>query len=272
MKPTELIGGKFGKLFVIEKSENVSPSGKPLYKCHCDCGNDCEVTKTILLNSRLPCCGCERPDPLAPGFKNGHLTIVKSLGSGKWLCHCDACDGDDVIVTTHTIGRIYVNPHWPNCGCLSGPNTQQARNMWYGMKSRCYNKNNHKYARYGARGIQVYEPWKNSFEEFYLWLKNNIGLRPGPEYSLDRIDNNGNYEPGNIRWATTLEQIRNSTNPILNVDQVCEIKTAYLDWAGDTKIAFCKEMAKQYNCQPSCIKNILQNTVWKDVEPIITPE
>jgi len=86
------------------------------------------------------------------------------------------------------------------------------------MIQRCCNPNNPGYADYGARGIVVHGPWVKSFIEFY----NYIGDRPPdltvngfPEYSLDRIDNDGNYEPGNVRWATRLEQMLNSRNPIL---------------------------------------------------------
>lgn len=73
------------------------------------------------------------------------------------------------------------------------------------MKQRCYNLNHKDYKYYGGRGIKVYSKWKNSFSEFYKY----IGPRPSAKYSLDRIDNNGNYEPGNVQWATRTRQVRN---------------------------------------------------------------
>lgn len=78
------------------------------------------------------------------------------------------------------------------------------------MISRCENPKVEMYPRYGGRGISVYARWRESFEAFL----SDVGQRPSPKHSLDRFpDNNGNYEPGNVRWATVAEQSRNrSTN------------------------------------------------------------
>ena len=73
---------------------------------------------------------------------------------------------------------------------------------WCSMKTRCYNPNYQYYEHYGARGIEVADEWINDFRAFY----NHVGPRPSAKHSLDRIDNNGNYEPGNVRWATDSQQ------------------------------------------------------------------
>ena len=73
------------------------------------------------------------------------------------------------------------------------------------MRSRCYNQKNKHYKDYGGRGITVYEPWRTSFQDFL----EHIGPKPGPGYSVDRMDNSRNYEPGNVRWATASEQTSN---------------------------------------------------------------
>lgn len=81
-------------------------------------------------------------------------------------------------------------------------------NRWATMIQRCSNPNSSEYHRYGARGIKVYEPWVTSFVKY----KEYIDTLPRPEgdnLSIDRIDNNGNYEPGNLRWATKTQQSEN---------------------------------------------------------------
>lgn len=81
---------------------------------------------------------------------------------------------------------------------------------WQKMKRRTTNVNSHVYHLYGGRGIKVHKPWADDFVCFYNYLCRTIGRKPPSGYSLDRKDNDGNYEPGNIRWATQKEQVNNS--------------------------------------------------------------
>lgn len=78
--------------------------------------------------------------------------------------------------------------------------------IWISMKSRCFNPSHEHYADYGGRGIKVCDEWMNDFVAFLVF----VGYRPSPAHTLDRYPNNdGDYEPGNVRWATRTEQARN---------------------------------------------------------------
>jgi hypothetical protein len=90
------------------------------------------------------------------------------------------------------------------------------------IRARCYSKKCKHYKWYGARGIRMNSRW---YADFWAFV-NDIGEKPGPEYSLDRIDNNGNYEPGNCRWATQKQQILN-TRKVLNAKHVYKIPSGY---------------------------------------------
>jgi len=81
----------------------------------------------------------------------------------------------------------------------------QEYSIWIFMKSRCFNTKNKSYKYYGGRGITVCDRWVNNYVAFL----EDVGVRPGPQYSIDRINNDGNYEPGNVRWATRRQQALN---------------------------------------------------------------
>lgn len=109
------------------------------------------------------------------------------------------------------------NGHTTSCGCynmnkLKIANTKHGLikhdiyNTWNGMKQRTMNKNNHAFNKYGGRGIRMCDTWISDFLDFYHWSVNN-GWEKG--LSIDRIDNDGNYEPGNCRWTTDRIQARN---------------------------------------------------------------
>lgn len=98
-------------------------------------------------------------------------------------------------------------------------------NSWSGMKARCYNQNNRQYNLYGGRGIRVCERWLTSFENFF----EDMGLKPTLKHSLDRYpDRDGNYEPGNCRWATSYEQAQNlKSTKLLNYNGKVQSQAAW---------------------------------------------
>ena len=150
------------------------------------------------------------------GEKFGRLTVVKRVKNSKsgnimWECKCE-CGNTKIVAGGHL-----KNGSIKSCGCLNvelvkerstkhGMASTRIYRIWQGMKRRCYNKNQPHYKTYGARGITVCEEWRNSFDSFYTWSMEN-GY--SSDLSIDRKDNNGNYEPSNCRWADEKTQADN---------------------------------------------------------------
>lgn len=77
------------------------------------------------------------------------------------------------------------------------------------MKARCYNPSVRSYKDYGGRGIKVYEGWKSDFAAYLKYVQTELGEAPTPSHTIDRKNNDGHYEPGNLRWASKFEQTHN---------------------------------------------------------------
>lgn len=163
------------------------------------------------------------------GMTFGRLTVV-SVGNDfvskngerrmRWRCLCEC--GNYVDVLPYNLKRSNTK----SCGCLNddvriehstkhGDRHTRLYSIWTGIKTRCFDKNNATYKRYGGRGITMCDEWKNSYTEFRDWAVNNGYSDDGCDsLSIDRIDVNGNYEPNNCRWSTAKVQANNRRNTI----------------------------------------------------------
>ena len=156
-------------------------------------------------------------------MKFGRLTVVefatRKNNRTYWKCQC-VCGNTKIIAASHL-----VSGHTQSCGCmhnekiaginlLHGLSHNFTHRIWTNIKTRCFNHKNHNYSNYGGRGITMYSDWIDNFQAFYDYVSKleNFGKKG---YTLDRIDNNGNYEPGNLRWADQKTQCRNTRKNIL---------------------------------------------------------
>lgn len=153
------------------------------------------------------------------GQKYSRLTVLEqsterhATGYIQWVCRCDC----GTVCTV--LGRRLKNGNTKSCGCRKleashengkarkthGMTNSPEYATWKSMRERCTVSIAENYPRYGGRGIIVCDEWMNSFEAFYR----DMGPRPSSEHSIDRRENDGNYEPGNCRWATLEEQNNN---------------------------------------------------------------
>ena len=151
----------------------------------------------------------------------GRLTVIKRVenskqGRTRWLCKCTC--GKEIITT----GYILSSGQSKSCGCLRREHilssvikhhktNTKIYDIWSSIKQRCYNKNNKHYHNYGGRGIIMCDEWKNNFEKFYNWaIENGYNSNAiNKDCTIDRIDNDGIYEPNNCRWVDMKVQSNN---------------------------------------------------------------
>lgn len=172
---------------------------------------------------------CDKYDYLdITNNRYGRLIAVEKVGKSTWLFHCDC--GNDV---TLKYSRVLCGQQ--SCGCLRrecakkfveshtthGQSNTKLYRKWQHMISRCYDKSDKQYKRYGGRGIDICGEWLNSFETFSKWAYANgyDSDKDGHYWSIDRVDNNKGYSPDNCRFTTAREQQRNREITTLYVFQ-----------------------------------------------------
>lgn len=200
----------------------------------------------------------KKPSRLVPGLRVCTFTLVEEIspyrlverdgGTRKseqavWSCRCDC--GETRAVAASSLYRYIATGRAP-CKCqtpLRGNRTTHGMSQspeyrsWSKMKERCTNTKCKDYKDYGGRGISVCDRWADSFESFY----SDMGPRPTPKHSIDRVNVSGDYEPKNCRWATQVEQASNKrTNVIVSV--------------GTTKLTVT-EAAKLIGVSPKCLRS-----------------
>lgn len=226
-KRIDLSGKRYGKLVVLSLSDEKSTPRSLVWKCKCDCGNIVFVRGGNLKSNHTNSCGClsketNRYDDLS-GNRYGRLTVNKVSYKGKrgvyWECLCDCGNTKNVCSVELKTGKT------KSCGCLMDETRKRTDNKfsthgmsrtrlyseWKSMINRCSIKYHNKELYYD-RGITVCDEWKNGFEIFRDWALEN-GYND--TLTLDRIDNNKGYSPGNCRWVTIKEQQNNRRNNVL---------------------------------------------------------
>ena len=207
----EVIGERFGKWIIVRENGRDKKSCQ-LYECKCDCGFLKNQTYANLKNGITTqcksCCMKERnivKDLIGEVF--GALTVIEKIkiehrNEWQWKCIC-LCGNNKIISSSHLKLASKTLNH--RCSrAFHGMSNSSTYKIWNGMHNRCYKPNTISYKYYGARGITICERWM-VFENFLV----DMGERP-VGLSIDRIDNNGNYEPSNCRWATSKDQSLNT--------------------------------------------------------------
>lgn len=232
-KYRDLTGQKFGRLTVVEYAGR-DKSNHSLWLCRCDCGEQKVIRGHDL--GRTKSCGCYQREQARKahlvdltGRRFGRLTCLEIAGQTKnknmlWLCQCDCGKLTIVSQGNLTYGNV------KSCGCLNVDRTKEVNtkhglthtrlyNIWRGIRKRCFDPTVPEYQNYGGRGISVCQEWLE-FINFANWAKAN-GYKDG--LTIERINNDGNYEPTNCRWIPLAEQARNRRN------------SHFVSYSGETK-------------------------------------
>lgn len=218
-KRLDLVGQKFGRLTVIEFA-GMNKWGGSLWKCECECGNQVIKSGFNLRQGKTKSCGCLPPgNPRKDlvGKKFHRLTVISFSRIRKnhilWLCQCNCGKIREVDGWQLSSGET------KSCGCFSkeslikrqtthGMSRLRPYTIWEDMKQRCNNPLNSNYHNYGKRGIKICFRWEKSFIDF--WEDMHKGY--SDSLQIDRINNDGNYEPGNCQWVTQSKNLNNRRN------------------------------------------------------------
>lgn len=271
-KGRDLTGLMFGRLQVMKFSHR-NKSGVLMWECVCSCPDRPTriVASSNLTTGNSTSCGCAHKEMLSKTSlgRNGNKRLemigktfsrLKVLsvdrvegGHSYYKCKCD-CGNHCVVLGTHlTRGST------TSCGCRAlevqkthGLSKHRLYRIWKNMRQRCLNSNLPRYEDYGGRGISICDEWLDDFKSFYDWAMSN-GYRD--DLSIDRIDNERGYEPGNCRWATDAEQTQNTRrNVILSMLMADAIRR-------DPRSG--SEIARDLNISVSAVNKVRSGKAWR---------
>ena len=218
---TSRIGQRYGRLTILD-FDHKNEGGKLFYRCKCDCGNEKVVRYDSLKSGAIQSCGCLNREKHSKDSNEhvgevwGRYTIIAydhTDGSYNkyYLCRCQC--GNERIVPYSSLKTGDAK----SCGCLSrevhtkhGMSHERIYRIWRGIRDRCNISSDQKYPNYGGRGIKVCKEWNDpetGFQAFYDWSMSHGYAK---DLSIDRKDNDGNYEPANCRWTTSSVQMNNT--------------------------------------------------------------
>lgn len=267
------IGDVYGEWTILRYShagEKGRGSSRYYYWVRCSCGHEQQLRFIMLrYGGSLKCWAChlKRPrarskEPLAIGAVYGLWTVISAPfqlpTKGAWRVLCRCVCGTEKAHTETSLRNGYAKQcracaakaYYKHGGTHGGPNEIEYR-TWRSMRDRCENPNNRGWSNYGGRGIQVCERWK-SFENFLA----DLGKRPGPEYSLDRLDNDAGYEPSNCAWRLFEEQSNNRRS------------TRLMEFQGET--LSLAQWARRQGMSEGCLRNRLREG-WTIEAALTTP-
>lgn len=224
------IGERFGRLVTIKELSERN-HGHVMWECKCDCGNITKVQRDRLLNGHTKSCGCGKIKHFnitkgkdLTGKRIGRLVVKEWLGTdirsknkqSIYRCECDCGNIKNISRSDLMSGRVF------SCGCYAieirtkhNGYRDRLYNIWSAMRDRCNNSNHPSYYAYGGRGIKVCDEW-DDYKIFKDWAMKN-GYNPDAEFqecTIDRVDNDGNYEPNNCRFVNFDVQSNNRQNTI----------------------------------------------------------
>jgi len=202
------------------------------------------------------------------GKRFGRLVVLHRTWNRKtsafWQCQCD-CGGK-----TKTSGTDLRSGHSTSCGCLAiekmnaattthGLSKTPIYKVWKEMRRRCNLQSHARFKNYGGRGIVVCERWNMSFETF---LK-DVGGDYKSNLQIDRINNNGNYEPGNTRWVDAKTNVRNSRTVKIDAQDAGAIKSMLIFGSKQS------EIARNFGISTGIVEAINSKRTWTDISPLV---